>query len=394
MRKLISILLLTTLLSSVFAEDKKSTETYDATQIVTMMKFGWNLGNTLDALGGSWKKGLNTQTAWGQPLTTKEMIDGLAKSGVKTIRIPVSWSEHVIDKYYTIDPKWMARVKEIVTWAYENDMFIILNSHHDNFDQNKKIPAGKGVYYPSEENYEESKKFLTCLWKQISSHFIEFDYHLIFETLNEPRPRGTSNEWWYDQNSPVCKKYMGTLNKLNQDIVNTIRASGGNNTHRVIMVPSLAASPDAALSKDFRIPTDTVENRLAISVHMYTPYNFAMASPGDIKFTEAHQKELSTIFRKLYNKFVSAGTPVVIGEMGATNKNNLQDRINWFNFFITEARKNSIYTCCLWDNGVWKINEKDPKDKIYSEHYGYYNRTKQTWYFPELIKTAIKAMEK
>lgn len=134
MRKLISILLLTTLLSSVFAEDKKSTETYDATQIVTMMKFGWNLGNTLDALGGSWKKGLNTQTAWGQPLTTKEMIDGLAKSGVKTIRIPVSWSEHVIDKYYTIDPKWMARVKEIVTWAYENDMFIILNSHHDNFD--------------------------------------------------------------------------------------------------------------------------------------------------------------------------------------------------------------------------------------------------------------------
>ena len=394
MRKLISILLLTTLLSSVFAEDKKSTETYDATQIVTMMKFGWNLGNTLDALGGSWKKGLNTQTAWGQPLTTKEMIDGLAKSGVKTIRIPVSWSEHVIDKYYTIDPKWMARVKEIVTWAYENDMFIILNSHHDNFDQNKKIPAGKGVYYPSEENYEESKKFLTCLWKQISSHFIEFDYHLIFETLNEPRPKGTSNEWWYDQNSPVCKKYMGTLNKLNQDIVNTIRASGGNNTHRVIMVPSLAASPDAALSKDFRIPTDTVENRLAISVHMYTPYNFAMASPGDIKFTEAHQKELSTIFRKLYNKFVSAGTPVVIGEMGATNKNNLQDRINWFNFFITEARKNSIYTCCLWDNGVWEINEKDPKDKIYSEHYGYYNRTKQTWYFPELIKTAIKAMEK
>lgn len=394
MRKLISILLLTTLLSSVFAEDKKSTETYDATQIVTMMKFGWNLGNTLDALGGSWKKGLNTQTAWGQPLTTKEMIDGLAKSGVKTIRIPVSWSEHVIDKYYTIDPKWMARVKEIVTWAYENDMFIILNSHHDNFDQNKKIPAGKGVYYPSEENYEESKKFLTCLWKQISSHFIDFDYHLIFETLNEPRPRGTSNEWWYDQNSPVCKKYMGTLNKLNQDIVNTIRASGGNNTHRVIMVPSLAASPDAALSKDFRIPTDTVENRLAISVHMYTPYNFAMASPGDIKFTEAHQKELSTIFRKLYNKFVSAGTPVVIGEMGATNKNNLQDRINWFNFFITEARKNSIYTCCLWDNGVWEINEKDPKDKIYSEHYGYYNRTKQTWYFPELIKTAIKAMEK
>ena len=394
MRKFLTILLFTALLSPVFAEDKKSTEIYDASQIVTMMGFGWNLGNTLDAIGGSWSKGLNTQTAWGQPLTTKQMIDGLAKSGVKTIRIPVSWSEHVIDKHYTIDPKWMARVKEIVSWAYENDMFIILNSHHDNYDQNKKIPAGKGVYYPSQENYEESSKFLVSLWKQICAHFNDFDYHLIFETLNEPRPRGTNYEWWYDQNSAECKKYMGTLNKLNQDIVNTIRASGGNNTHRMIMFPSLAASPDAALTKDFRIPTDTVENRLILSVHMYTPYNFAMASPGDIKFTDAHRKDLDTIFRKLYNKFVSTGIPVVVGEMGATNKNNLEHRVAWFDYFITSARKNGIMTCCLWDNGVWKIDESKPKDQIYSEHYGFYNRTEQKWYFPELLKASLKAMEK
>lgn len=391
----IFFVLLVGLLSPVFADDNNiSTKEYDATQIVAMMKFGWNLGNTLDASNGYGPRDLSTETSWGQPKTTKAMIDGLAKSGVKTIRIPVSWNEHIIDKFYTVDPKWMARVKQIVDWAYENDMFIILNSHHDNYDKNAKIPAGKGMYYPSQENYEESSKYLTKLWKQISAHFYDYDYHLIFETMNEPRPRGTNYEWWYDQNSAVCKKYMGTLNKLNQDVVDTIRNSGENNKYRMIMVPSLAASPDAALTRDFRIPADVVENRIAISVHMYTPYDFAMASPGDIKFTDAHKKNLTSIYKRLNEKFVSAGYPVVIGEMGATNKDNLEDRIAWFDYFITEARKHGIMTCCLWDNGVWKINKNDPKDKIYSEHYGYYNRPKQTWYFPEILNASLKAMEK
>ena len=107
------------------ANDNKGTKDYEATQIVEQMQFGWNLGNTLDATGGSWARGLSTETAWGQPKTTKPMIDGLAKSGIKTIRIPISWHDHVIDKNYTIDPAWMARVKQIVDWAYENELFII-----------------------------------------------------------------------------------------------------------------------------------------------------------------------------------------------------------------------------------------------------------------------------
>ena len=236
---------------------------------------------------------------------------------------------------------------------------------------------------------------MNTLWTQICETFNnDYDYHLIFETMNEPRPCGTDYEWWHDPNSIISKKFMGALNKLNQDVVDTIRKSGGNNKYRMIMVPALAASPDAATTMDFIMPKDTVENRLAISVHMYTPYNFAMASPGDIKFTDAHKKDLTRVFSKLNRRFVSKGIPVVVGEMGATNKDNLQDRIAWFDYFVTEGRKNGIMTCCLWDNGVWKINKGEKESSRYSEHYGYYNRNEQTWFFPELHQTAIKAMKK
>lgn len=395
--KFIMAIILFGLLSSCSANAKgnKGTKDFEATQIVEQMQFGWNLGNTLDAVGGSWARGLSTETAWGQPKTTKPMIDGLAKSGIKTIRIPISWHDHVIDKNYTIDPAWMARVKQIVDWAYENELFIIINTHHDNYDKNAPIPAGSGYYYPSQENYEESSNYLKALWAQICETFNnDYDYHLIFETMNEPRPCGTDYEWWHDPNSIFSKKFMGALNKLNQDVVDTIRKSGGNNKYRMIMVPALAASPDAATTMDFIMPKDTVENRLAVSVHMYTPYNFAMASPGDIKFTDAHKKDLTRVFSKLNRRFVSKGIPVVVGEMGATNKDNLQDRIAWFDYFVTEGRKNGIMTCCLWDNGVWKINKGEKESSRYSEHYGYYNRNEQTWFFPELHQTAIKAMKK
>lgn len=383
--KFIMAITLFGLLSSCNANDNKGTKDYEATQIVEQMQFGWNLGNTLDATGGSWARGLSTETAWGQPKTTKPMIDGLAKSGIKTIRIPISWHDHVIDKNYTIDPAWMARVKQIVDWAYENELFIIINTHHDNYDKNAPIPAGSGYYYPSQENYEESSNYLKALWTQICETFNnDYDYHLIFETMNEPRPCGTDYEWWHDPNSIFSKKFMGALNKLNQDVVDTIRKSGGNNKYRMIMVPALAASPDAATTMDFIMPKDTVENRLAVSVHMYTPYNFAMETPGKENFTNDHRKELDIIFSNLNKTYISKGIPVVIGEMGATNKDNLEERAAWFGYFVQHSRQYGM-SACLWDNGVPEPSREN------GEKYGYYNRNKQEWYFPLLIEIALKA---
>lgn len=340
------------------------------------MTVGWNLGNTFDA---------PSETGWGQPKTTKAMIDGLAASGIKTLRLPVSWTRHFNTQTYQIDKAWMNRVKEVVDWAIDDGMYVIINSHHDNFSMPTKMPAGKG-YYPNSVNYNESAQYLMNIWSQICLAFNNgYDEHLIFETMNEPRPRGTNNEWWFNPNDESCKEYMYTLCKLNQVVVDTVRASGGNNQKRFIMCPSLAASADAALNPQFKMPVDDENGKLICSVHMYSPYNFAMASPGDRIFTAAHTAELGRTFSQLNNKFVKNGYAVVIGEMGATNKDNLEERVKWTETFISLSRKYGM-TSCLWDNGVWDL--KGGTD--YSEKYGFYNRREQTWFFPEITEAMVE----
>lgn len=353
-----------------------------ATQTVKDMTVGWNLGNTLDATGGS---RLSSETSWSQPETTKAMIDGLANSGIKTIRIPVSWSNHMNKKNYTIDSAWMNRVKTIVDWAIEDGMYVILNDHHDNFGSPTKMTTAAG-YYPNKVNKNESERFLLNLWTQIALAFNNgYDEHLIFETLNEPRLAGTNNEWRFDSNNATCREAADCLNEYNQLILDTIRKSGGNNQKRYVSCPGLQASPDSAFASAFKMPQDDEKGKLILSVHMYTPYSFAMESPGETIFTSSHQSNLDYYFSKLNNSFISKGYPVIIGEMGATNKNNLDERVKWFNYFLTESRKYGM-TSCLWDNGVWEI-----QGNKYDEHYGFYNRQNQTWYFPEILEAMINS---
>ena len=351
-----------------------------AIELVRDMTCGWNLGNTFDATGGG--NSLASEMSWGQPRTTKAMIDGLAASGIKTIRIPVSWSHHIVDNNYTISRAWMQRVKEVVDWAIEDGLYVVLNIHHDNFDKDAKMPAQSG-FYPSDENFENSANFVCNIWGQIALAFNNgYDQHRVFEVLNEPRLCGTNEEWWYNAASPKSQKAMNNLNKLTQNILDVIRASGGNNQKRIVAIPSLQASPDSALANTFKMPRDYdgSKDRLVVSVHMYTPYNFAMESPGVSQYSDSVKKEFTSMFKKLNDHFISNGYAVYIGEYGATNKNNLEDRIAWFHDFIKESRIYGI-PCFLWDNGVWEVKGND-----YSEHYGYYNRNNQTWYFPEIIK--------
>lgn len=370
--------------SEVAIKDNGSKPIKDMTglEIVYDMKTGWNLGNSLDATGG----GMNSETSWGQPRTTKAMIDGLARSGMKTIRIPVSWHNHIIDSNYTIDPNWMARVKEIVDWAMEDDMYVILNTHHDNFSRNSKMPYRYG-YYPTEENYEESVSFLTNTWKQIALAFNNgYDEHLIFETLNEPRCCGTGYEWNYSSGNEEQKKAQMILNKFNQEIVNVIRASGGNNAKRLITVPGYACTTAAPLSADFVLPDDPANN-LGVAVHMYSPYNFAMDGNGTSKYNPKMASDLQYTFKQLEAKFVKKGIPVYIGEYGAVNKDNTEDRVQWFNTFIRQTRKLGI-TCILWDNQAF---EKDSNG--FTEKFGYYNRTEQTWFVPEITEAIMNAAD-
>ena len=355
-------------------------------ELTKAMGCGWNLGNTLDATGTS---ALNSEISWGQPATTKEMIDGLARSGIKTIRIPVSWHNHIKDKEtYTIDPSWMIRVKRIVDWAIEDDMYVIINSHHDNYLNKGKMLRTEG-YYPSSENLEESLRFLKNIWGQIAAAFNNgYDEHLIFETMNEPRPAGTECEWWFSGDSR-CLDAAKCLLQMNQAALDVIRASGGNNSKRFVMCPALQASENSASSSAFKMPQDIEEGRLILSIHAYTPYSFAMEVPGERNFTQAHKDELNTMFAKLKRKFIDNGYAVVIGEYGATNKENLSERVAWFDFYVSTAKSYGI-PCILWDNGVWWINKDENGNADYNEGYGYYNRTEQKWYFPEILEVIVK----
>ena len=395
MKKCLAVVFISIMMLSSFAgekynfskkalKDKKSVTFNDCTamELAQKMKCGWNLGNTLDANG---KTGLESEESWGQPLTTKEMIDAVAKAGFKTIRIPCSWANHFIDANYTIDPAWMARVKEIVDWCIEDGFYVILNDHHDNYEHQNLIPKEKG-YYPSSLNYNESMLFTKNVWAQISLAFNKgYDEHLIFEVFNEPRLREHDHEWWYNQGCTVCKDGANNLNKLNQLALNTIRASGKNNAKRFVMVTGLAASINSyQADSSWKLPKDSIEGRLLISVHMYTPYSFAMENPGETVFMEKHRGELEYNFKWLNDRFVSQGLPVIIGEYGATNKNNLEERVKWFGYFVSESRKYNMVTV-LWDNG-------DPNaNNTFEEKFGFFNRKEKSWFFPEIIDIIIKS---
>ena len=369
-----------------------------AAQIVENMKFGWNLGNTLDAFAGGspadgWNGankslGIDTETYWGMPKTTQAMIKGIKASGISTIRIPISWHDH-IDANYKIDPAWMNRVKTIVDWAMDEGLYVIINIHHDNVAPAKLKDNSRKGFSPASKCKAESEKYITKIWQQVTEVFNnDYDEHLIFEVLNEPRLPGDPHEWNWEASCKTCNDAMECLNEYNQLCVDTIRASGGNNAKRLLMIPSYVASPGAAVSSKFKMPDDPA-NCLALSVHMYTPYNFAMQDKGgDRNFMQKHKNDLDYWFRELNSKFVQKGYPVVIGEMGATNKDNLAEREKWFTYFCTKAKSYKM-AAILWDNGIWEV----PSSKSYNELYGFYNREKQTWYFPSLIKAATTAME-
>ena len=363
-----------------YREESVSPETADFTlsalEFVENLGAGWNLGNTLDAYVAG-QTGLNTETSWGQPVTTQDMMAGLKASGLTTVRIPITWHNHV-DSAFTVDEAWMDRVIEVVNYALDEDLYVIINIHHDN---------EKDVYFPDELHAARSMEFVTRIWKQVALMFRNYDEKLIFEFLNEPRLVGYSNEWVWSDSDPYHSEAAEVIGALTQSALNAIRATGGNNAERYVMITPYVASPWAANSSHFVIPTDTATDKLILSVHAYTPYVFAMQDPGVSTFTTAHQGEIDQFMGMLNTKFVEGrGIPVIIGEYGATNKNNLDQRVAWFSYYCGKAASYGMSTI-LWDNGNYVV----PSGGSFNELYGFYNRTAQTWYFPTILDAIIAA---
>ena len=357
-----------------------------AKQIMDEMGFGWNLGNSLDAWKGNEQdQGLESETLWGNTRTTEEVIIGLVKKGIKTIRIPVTWHNHLIDENYTIDPEWMERVKIIVNWSIKHGLYVILNTHHDN-SETSNIRYGQG-YYPLREDKVESEKFLYNVFRQISLAFNNgYDHHLIFECLNEPRLIGTPFEWNYAKGEPICEEASSAINEYLKLIVKAIRTSGGNNEKRFIMVTPYAAKYNSLINQDFIIPGDIEFNpsnsKILLSLHMYNPYDFVMnPDKSYITFEETYANELYSSFKNLYESYVLRGHNVVIGEMGIVNKNNTEERIKWARYYVSTARKYNL-PCIVWDNELFNSA---------GENFGIYKRDEGEWSPEVLIDAYVKA---
>ncbi|MDD7185734.1 MAG: glycoside hydrolase family 5 protein, partial [Oscillospiraceae bacterium] len=185
------------------------------------MKLGWNLGNTLDAIDddGYNSNKLDIEGSWCSVKTTKEMIDSIKKSGFQTIRIPVSWHNH-IDENNNIDKEWLDRVQEVVDYAVANDMHIILNIHHDNDLKDGKVLG----FYPEKQYLEQSLKYVEDIWTQVADRFKDYDEHLVFESLNEPRLIGSVYEWNFNANAQECIEAQECINEMNQKFVDVVRS--------------------------------------------------------------------------------------------------------------------------------------------------------------------------
>ncbi len=356
----------------------------EALAFVREMKTGWNLGNTFDAYDCWWLQDpMDYEGAWiGGVKTTDGMLGALQEAGFQSVRIPVSWHNHVTPVKtegtvtdWTIDGAWLDRVQTVVDWAYRRGMRVIVNIHHD---------CDPDYYYPDEAHFENASRYMRSIWSQLAERFREYDERLIFEAVNEPRlSKDPAREWQWNAKDPVCLEAMDCICRLNQVFVDTVRASGGLNGSRYLMVPAYDASPHYACDGAFRLPEDSAEGRIIVSAHAYTPYSFALKMPGTASFSledSGAKSEIGTFMNSLYTRFVSRGIPVVIGEYGARQKNNAQDRVNWTAFYLAQASARGI-PCLWWDNAAFSGD---------GELFGILDRRTLQWPIPEIPETIMK----
>ncbi len=302
---------------------------------------GWNLGNSLECP--------YTETEWGNPKTTKAMIHAVAEAGFNAIRIPVRWINHVNNTTdMIVNADWLARVKEVVDWCLEENMYVIINSHHEEwYDRNP--------YYSKQE---ENNRMLAALWTCIATYFRDYDQRLIFAGTNE-----TTVNWA----APTAEQ-QAVQNSYNQTFVDAVRETGGKNYYRNIVVQTFACSPYHGLN-GFTIPTDKVEGRLSVEFHYYDPYEYcgnctyyywgeAYKDKGRI-LASSTEKTITNLFDRITNTWAKKGLGVVMGEYGVSNhfteddKQTQQENMQYYlKCVVSEARQHG-FAAFAWDNNAF-----------------------------------------
>lgn len=334
-----------------------------ALEATRLMGNGINLGNTLEAcdnnVGIKTNTPLSYETHWGQPKTTQAMIDGMKAAGFDTIRIPVAWmtnATHLYEGDYTIDADYMDRVEEVVRYARKAGMYVIINDHWD------------GGWYgmfgsESAETRALAMEAYKGMWQQIAERFRDYSDYLIFESANEELGGR------FDENSPLyCSDSVVTYltdderyaltNEINQTFVDVVRATGGNNATRFLLIAGYSTDIDQTCDDRFQMPKDTVDSKLMVSVHYYDPWSYCGASSavsatkwGKVSDYEYLDQQLAKM-----TKFTEAGYGVVIGEYGALPcSDGLKDNTLAYHTAFLDACTKYDLTNCLWDcSGLYK----------------------------------------
>ena len=325
-------------------------------QLVEDMTFGWNLGNTLDVCqadrDGDGKINEHVEagekvdeTLWGNPKATKELFTSLKKNGVNAVRIPVTWRDHM-DSNGNIDREWMDRVQQVVDYAYSQGLYVIINVHHDGGGDPK---FGAWIIEESQKDYNTFLKKYKNVWKQIAERFKNYSDYLIFESMNE-----VGFDTLYNKNKADA---YNLINKINQDFVDIIRATGGNNAKRHLLIAGYYTDIERTCDSLYKMPDDKA-GRCILSVHYYTPWDFCTCDRKHTWGTNSEVRQMETLIGKMKKNFVDKGIPVIIGEYAASGS-DLSSCI----FFIEKLNKLcSDYGIAtfIWDSGR-QVNRKTYK---------------------------------
>ena len=303
--------------------------------LVGEMNAGWNMGNYFDVP-------FRDKSTWGNPEPTKELIDKVNETGFNTIRIPVTWRTHQQNvPPYQIELSYLQRVQKVVDFAMENDMYILLNTHHDT-----------DVFQPIVSTEAVVSERLKNTWLQIATYFEAYDEKLLFEILNEPRVQGNREEWVAGNAS--TRRVLNNLHKVGVD---AIRSTGGNNTNRQLVISTWAGKTNETAMNALVIPNN--DPNIIITVHAYTP--FKVAHDGDRPWNG--QTDLNTVRRDLDNvkrKWITENNrPVILGEWAMLNSNprtgkstTKQARAEYSEIYVREATERGMPTI-LWDDNGW-----------------------------------------
>jgi aryl-phospho-beta-D-glucosidase BglC (GH1 family) len=308
-----------------------------AQAVASQINLGWNLGNTLEAICG--------ETAWGNPATNQALIDAVKAAGFNAIRIPVSWNCHITDGSTTIPAAWMTRVKQVVDMAIAQNMYVIINIHWDGGWLQDHVTFADQPAVNARQD---------ALWTQIANAFKTYDQHLLFAGTNEVHA---------DYGTPTSE-HITVQQSYNQTFVNAVRATGGNNASRTLVVQTYNTNIQHGLNF-FSLPTDSIAGRLIVEVHNYDPYDFTINPNGACNYwgapfpdsggncNWAYEAYFDGLFAQVKSRWIDQGVPVILGEYGVETRpgKSLEARAWWNEYVNRAAALNGIKTF-YWDNGA------------------------------------------